>query len=230
VPTTKPDYPHRHLYSKHDHSDDYFLNSGEFIIPLAVEEPTDPAELAAFVPFVTVKAHAAVLHRTVEFDTTKDGAPPQIVSPESGGAFTLIGGTIRLMAPQINSNCLTKTWTVKGKYTYAVGGAVSLALETGLVMQSLPIPTETTLFLQQQYGGGQAPNDLVISEAGTDVRAAYTEAQQIGFQQDYYSYWADTLFPGQFFNQSLLVGDTIFGNGETLPSEPPEDFGVATGG
>lgn len=230
MPTTYPDYPHRHLYDRHDHADDYAIDSGEFIIPLAVAEPTNPAELATFVPFARVRAHAPIMHRWVEFDTRKSGAPPQIVSPESGGSFTFQGGSIRLMAPQMNTNGLTKTWHVKGRYVYAVGGAVSLALDTGLVMQSLPIPTETTLFLQQQFGGGQAPNDLVVSECGTDVRAAYAEAQQIGFQQSAYTYWADTLFPGQFFNQSLLVGDTIFGNGETLPSAPPAPSDFGSGG
>lgn len=210
MPTTYPDRPHRHLYKQHDHSDGYSFDSGQFILPLAQSEPTDPNELAAFVPFVTVRAHADIAYRTAEFETVKDGAPPQAIPPQSQGPFVFLEGEMTIMAPKLQTNGFNETWQVSGSHTYAVAGAASLVIQNGLVMQSMPIPTPKQKFLTQTYGGGQGPADLVISTSGADVKACYTEAQQVSFVGNAYTYWGTTLYPGNFFNESLLVGNTLF--------------------
>jgi hypothetical protein len=150
------------------------------------------------------------MYRTVEYDTTKDGAPPQIVKPADTGAFQFLGGNLFLHGPKINANGLTKTWEVEGSYTFAVAGLPSLALDTGLVMTSLPLPTTTQQYLTLTYGSGQQIPDNVLSQAGADVRACYAEAQGVSFVGPSYTYWGTTLFPGQFFNAQMLNGNTNF--------------------
>lgn len=212
MPTNYPDRPQAHLYTKHDHADGYTVDPGVFVIPLAVDEPTNAAELAEFVPFVTVQAYCPITYRTAGFESQKDGAPPQTIPPQDQGAFKFLGGTLNIPSPQKTINGMAHSWLVGGEYQYAVAGATSLIVQKGMAMQSNPLPTVTQYALSQQHGTSAQTNDLVLSQCGDDVKACYNEAQSVSFTGTSYTYYGTTLFPGQFFNTSLLIGNTLFTN------------------
>jgi hypothetical protein len=206
--TNIPDYPHRQLYKHYNVADGYNIDPGVMILPLAVDEPTDPVERAAFVPFEVVRAHAPIMYRTTPFDAVKDNAPPKVPQPADTGAFVFLSGDLLFQGGRLSTDGLNSTWEVGGEYAFAMAGSVSLALETGLVKQSRPIPTEVGKYLQSQYAGGQGPGDLVIANAGNDVKSGYVESLSVSFTGSSYTYWSTSFFPGKFFDSTMLNGQT----------------------
>lgn len=207
--TRYADYAQRHLYKRHSLGNGYTVDPGVFILPLAVAEPTTEEELKTFVPFVTVTAHAPILYRTTPFDTVKEGGPPKVPAPADTGTSVFVGGSVFIHGPQINSNCWTSTWEVEGEYAFAVAAPVSVELQNGLLLGSLPFPTITQQGLTQAFNQGATPSAGSLVTAGADAKACYSEAQSVNFGSDFYAVRGTTIFPGVFFDSSMLNGDTI---------------------
>ena len=225
--TPYSDYPQRHLYKNHAAGNGYGFDPGTFILPVACAEPTDPDQLKKFVPFVEVQAYCPMMTRTVPFDTVKDGGPPKVQKPDSTGAFRFMGGGLFVHSPRQNANGWTYIWEVEGEYTYAVAAPVSAELQNGLVLGSLPFPTFNQQALTQAYGQTQVPEVGSISQSGADVKAGYGEALTISFTADYYVYRSISLYPGQFFTDNLLNGDT---QSRDLPTGVPPPPIIFSGG
>lgn len=205
TPSQNTDSYKSEAYTKHALENQYTLQPGVFVLPVAEEPPTNPEELANWSPVVTVQAHAPYRVRNVQFATKKTGSPPVIPSPQNTGVFTFVGGTIAFPSPTITSDGMGFHWEVYGQYAF-VEDARS-APEDGFVLGSDPIPNGIYLQLRQLYQDGN-PQTGAAAEAGDEVRVAYAEAADCSLENPNYTYWSQSYFPGTFFNTGMLNGET----------------------
>lgn len=201
------DLPQRTQYQNHGSAESYSKISGVYPIPVAELEPTDEEELKTWLPFVPVQAHAPMLTRTVNFNTVKEGGPPQVGAMEDAGEHTFLGGTLVVQKPRLNLDMWSYTWEVDGEYTYLVAGPCSAELRNGLILSSPPNPSNAQIDLNNKLGSTTVPEVGSIRSAGIDVRSCYGEAVGVNFGASYFLR-GTSLFPGCFFNTSLLNGDT----------------------
>lgn len=176
-----------------------------FHLPIAVSE--DDLENGDS-PVVTVVAHAPHRIRRVVFCTKKAGGPPMVPSPESTGAFTFLGGALHFDYPGFDATGTAHTWQVRGEYAFVE--TVKHTDDGGYVLGSVVIPSAINFTLNQIYGGGQAPPEGAVQQAGPDVTMGYRESLGVDFTAATYSYHCPTFYPGRFLHNGMLNGDFTY--------------------
>jgi hypothetical protein len=180
---------------------DYQIMSGQFLIPLAEDAPTDPEELAEWTPFVMVQAHAAYRLRRFQYSVTKHRNPPILPKPADTGAYKFLTGTVQLPHPSVQSDG-SYTWTAATNYVFAEA-CVSNS-DTGFVIGSTldAFPNQIN---NQQY---QTTADAManVSESGTGPKSGYGLAKTLDTNSPHWSYGEPSYYPAELLSADLVIG------------------------
>lgn len=202
---------------------DYTLDPGVCVLPLAEDPPTSFEELKTWSPVVILRLHAPYRIRRLRHQSTKENGAPVMPSPVDSGAFKFVGGNV-VIATALNQTFHNFDFTVVSDYLF-VENCVSRP-QDGFILGSPPWPYDTGLRNARDFpptvGNPPVGSGLLgaIRFAGTDVRVGYTQAQEavqamtasvdpntgavitpVG-----YGYNTPSFFPGQFLNDQLVNG------------------------
>lgn len=202
MPSNSLDNTQSTLYTEHGLDNNYVLHSGKFSLPIAQLEPPGVSKTNPWSPVAVVQAHAPYRTRQVRFNTTKDGAPPVVPSPQDSGASVFLNGVIHFDYPKINATVQTYSWTVSGDYTFVEN--VRANANDGFILGDYPFFNVIT----SSQSGGSPPQNYTgaVSYASTDVFIGYNAGQQITSLNTYYAYSVPTYYPGIFLSSSMLIG------------------------
>lgn len=183
---------------------DYTLEPGVCVLPLAQDPPTAQAELANWSPVVVLRLHAPYRLRRVNYDTMKQKNPPVLPSPESTGAFVFVGGTL-IFNNALDNSLSNYDWRTQADYLY-VENCVSRT-QDGFVLGLPPYDTATMPRNYQTYPPN-SPGVGAIAEAGADARVGYTMGTTIGnyISSGAWGYNVCSFFPGNLFNDNIVNG------------------------
>jgi len=217
-------------YNNANLSNQYVVNSGTFVLPVAEEAPTDPTELANWKPLVVVKAHAPYRLRKVNYAAKKEVTPPILPAPEDSGAFVLLTGSVSLPHPKVRPGG-DFVWT--GATEYYMAEVAPVNSEAGMVLGGLfdafDLPTQAVTGAGVGIGLGVAGNSLPTSvrESGNGPKAGWVAAQSIDLNNPAWDYREPSYFPSQLFSSDLLCGINgyyfPFNGYPPPPPQPPED-------
>lgn len=166
------------LYTKGSlQTNDYKLQPGVCVLPIAEEPPTDLQALESWSPVVVLRLHAPYRLRKYRTQQIKNNNPPIVASPGDTGKFVFIGGDI-VFEPRMNITNRNFDWTVVTEYTY-VENCVSRN-QDGFVLGSSPWKWEASIENAQALGGiPPIPPIGAISEAGLEPIIGYYMAGSI---------------------------------------------------
>lgn len=211
-------------YTALNNSNDFELNEGVYVLPVAETAPTDNAELAAWSPVAIVRAHAPYRIRKVVYRYDKTGTPPVIPSPESQGAFTFLGGSVAFASPKPNLSFAAYDWTVGGIYSFVENCRSDP--DDGFVLGSFPFPMITDFNNTETYSPDMAGEFGAIAQAGDLAKRGVNQAFSIGLLNNWL-YNSTCYFPGDLLNNQMVNGVTEFPSG--TPSTSPIQQAVSAG-
>jgi hypothetical protein len=208
VPTATPtqylDKYHSERYKKNSVTNHYVIESGKFVLPVAIDE----ADLeAGESPVCIITAHAPFRHRTVSFDNEKNGGPPMIPSPEDAGAHVFLEGSILFHPPRMNATLDSFSWKVVGNYAFIEN--VKHDLDDGFVLGTQVVPSYAQEQLKTLYSGNLQGQTGAVASAGPDVTVGVAEAAQMDVTNSTYSYLSTGWFPPQMLNEAVLSGSAL---------------------
>lgn len=193
-------------------NNNYRLESGVMVLPVAEEPPTDVASLAAWSPVVTLQLHAPYRIRRVRYDTRKVQNPPIVPKPADAGAFVFLGGVVGI-SNSLNSTLGSFDWDVVTDYAF-VENCVSRP-QDGFVLGLPPWTWVTSQENSLMFGGalevgaaiGGAGVVGAIARAGPDAKVGYQMGKQAALyisKNEGWGYNTPSFFPGDFFNGNLV--------------------------
>lgn len=191
----------------------YTFVTGVCILPLAEDPPTDPTELAAYTPIVTLRLHAPYRVRNFTQMEDKTQNPPPIAAPGDTGKFVFVGGSVAI-STGLNTSGVNYDWAVGCSYTY-VENCVSRN-QDGLILGTMPVATLTD---KQNTSFGYAPPAIgALSDAGQSARVGYNMGALItvgsdGQLKSSWGYNQPSFYPGQLFYSDLANGGKPFSQG-----------------
>lgn len=185
------------LYRDADKQNDYWVEPGVCILPLAQLPPTNLTDLATWSPVVKLQLHAPYRIRRFRYSAIKDNNPPIVPSPQNTGDFIYCGGTISFKTV-LNSTECNFSWAVAADYYY-VEACISRP-QDGFVLGMCPWIYSMDVQNQEGYGSS-VPSLGAISDAGILAVIGYNMSQASNPQTGDYSssgwgYNSDTYFPG----------------------------------
>lgn len=215
--TRYTDTPHSYLYHEYACDNEYTVNPGTLVLPVAEDQPTATADLATWSPVVVIQAFAPSRHRTVRVAAQKDGAPPLLPAASTSGPFTFVGGAYYFHGPQINSGCSNHIWAARGELHFVENVA---GTDSGFVLgNSCPYATQIDVSLRNKFGVTDANATGAVAASGSDVKAGFTEARRnVDLSKSSYAYYNTTYYPSQFFNTGMVSGDVFIPNAPTSTS------------
>lgn len=196
---------------------EYRLEPGVCILPLAQEPPTNQSELADWSPVVELHLHAPYRVRRVRYISDKVNNPPVLPSPTSQGAFIFTGGTLSIVTA-LNTSLANFNWTVDADYEF-VENCVS-RIQDGFVLGSYQVPMamakenarDLGLNLFSPPGQSASTGGIgAVAQAGLDARTGYLMGEQINFYASW-GYNQDAFLPGTLFNDRIVNGDLSIQN------------------
>lgn len=176
----------------------YRIEPGICILPIAESPPEDPTELAAWSPVAVLRLHSPYRIRTAQTKTKKNNAPPVLAAPGDTGAFVFTGGNLEFT--NVLNGDQNYDWICGVEYTY-VENCVSRTVDgfvLGIPGFLYPTQTENALAIG---GSPSVPPFGAIAQAGQDPKIGYVQAQAGPNGYNTISY-----FPGLFFNDELMNG------------------------
>lgn len=178
---------------------------GVCVLPLAEDPPTDPVELAAYCPVVTLRLHAPYRTRKVVYRANKSSTPPVMPAPTDVGAFRFVGGNM-VVHNVLRQDQLGFDWQVGTVYEY-----VELAPpipSDGLVLGTIPWvwPAVADAVNSGQNNTPMQPMTGAAATAGTEVLLGKFVGDQIDPSSGAYTYQFPSFYPGTFFNYFLVNG------------------------
>lgn len=189
------------LYNSVAQKNDFTLVSGQFVLPVATNDPDEDA-------VVVVRAHKDYRLRTLSFSAEKENNPPVLPSPQNIGGFSFLGGTTSIPYPTLTPSAGFK-WSVATELTFVETGAIDLVSD-GYVLGSLPWVYAGQLDNQQYagYPSQSAPDS--IQEAGLGPKAGYVLAANLDPSLEGWSYAEPSFFPGTLQSSDLVNGPTLY--------------------
>jgi len=177
----------------------YRIEEGICILPVAEDPPDDPTELQDWSPVVVLRLHSPYRIRTARFSAKKNNVPPILPAPGDQGKFVFTGASMNF-TNVLNSDS-SYDWITTVAYTY-VENCISRTID-GFVLGQAAFNYDTQVQNASLVGGSPSvPPYGAISEAGLDPKIGYLQAQ---YGPDNYN--TISYFPGLFFNDGLFNGD-----------------------
>lgn len=185
---------------------DYAFVSGTHILPLAEDPPTDPAELAAWKPFVAVKTHADYRVRNFRYTAAKERTPPVMPAPADHGAYTFVGGSLSIPHPAVQSDGSVR-WTATANYLFVEGCASNTT--TGFVIgnsvDALPQQVENA-----GYAGNATDAPANIQQGGVGPKAGWVLGKLINLDYPAWDYREPSYFPAQLLSTEMICGPAYY--------------------
>jgi hypothetical protein len=199
-------------YKKFQQVTTYGYDPGVFVLPLASRTPKT----------ITVRAHAGVGTRTVEFDAVKNGSPPIIPSAADTDRDVLVQAGVSIPLPAPSGHDSGFDWVVKGVYVFVTKGVEDVLDEDGEVTGTKNGPRVPG---SDYLNAGQYPFTLAIQDAAGRALAPSGDIRGPGDElpaqiEDNSFLWPYTVFPPAFFNGDLLRDDHN-GLADPLDEETP---------
>lgn len=203
--------------------DQFEIESGQFVIPLAEDPPTSEEALKTWSPVAVVKVHAEYRRKVVNFKLQKNGTPPKAPSPKNTGAMVFIGGTLAFPTPQLDSTLSNFNWRTLGQYEFIENCRSSV--DDGFLLTGRPFTLQTQADFRQFLGDTSQIKYGAIAQAGDDAQTGYLIGQ-IATQQGSltlpdFSYTIPTFVPALFFSSDVLNGHAPIPYTTELVSGPP---------
>lgn len=217
--TSGPQYPSQYPndvvqlanYNQYGSNNDYMIQPGVCILPLAEDAPTDTDELRLWSPVVIARLHAPYRIRKFSYGVSKNNTPAPIPMFGDTGAFIFIGGSIAVNNV-LNTTYANFDWTTAAEYVY-VENCV-MRPQDGLVLGSPPFSQQTSEINADNYSN-QRPTIGAVSQAGSDVVTGYWQGQaivngqsSIGSLNTTWGYNTNSFYPGNLFYSDLANGGT----------------------
>lgn len=193
------------LYQNALQTNDYTLDPGVCVLPVAQEPPSDEGTLRTWSPVVILRLHAPYRIRKLRTGTKKQNSPPIIPSPADVGKFVFVGGGITF-ANAMNSTNSNFDWAVETEYVY-VEDCVSRN-QDGFVLSSTPWVWECTEENSRRIGGTPpVPAVGAISEAGLEpLIGSFMSSDIRPNSSTGWAYNVPSFFPGLLLNDNLANG------------------------
>jgi hypothetical protein len=183
--------------------DEYEIDPGVCVLPVAGPEPEDPVERADWSPVVFLRLHAPYRVRKSVARAVKTSNPPVVPAPADAGAFVFVGGHVQI-ANAMNTSLAAFDWTVTTEFVFVED--CPHALSDGFVLTAAPFTYQTQA--ENALGGSRTVTSLgAVSLAGADARVGYYQGAVI--PRDPFGAWrynTPTYYPGHLFNEDLVNG------------------------
>lgn len=181
---------------------DYVLDPGVCVLPLAEDPPTSDGELATYSPVVILRLHAPYRIRRMSYAARKQNNPPVVPTPDDTGKFIFLAGSITF-TNGLNAGYANYDWQVNAEYVF-VENCVSRT-EDGFVLGSPPYNTNVEGQNANDYPSGK-PTIGAISEAGMDALVGWRMMDTISpeLNQGLYAYNNRSYFPKSFFSDDMV--------------------------
>lgn len=188
-----------------DVKNEYEMDPGVCVLPIAQDPPTSAGELSTWSPVVVLRLHAPYRIRKVRYDITKTNNPPILPSPQDAGKFVFVGGSIEF-STAANGTLVNYDWSTVAQYTY-IEDCVS-RVQDGFVLGRVPWNDPTAGTNAIYYGQGPNPQIGAVSQAGVDALAGYNMGISLltGISSGAWGYNQDSFFPGTLFNDQFVNG------------------------
>lgn len=191
------------LYKDYNVVNEYHIEPGVFVLPVAEAEPADPVELANWSPVVVVQAFAPARYRKAVFAVEKSRRPPVLPAPDDTGSSVFVGGDLTFGSPRFNLTSQDWDWSAAGEYNFVE--SARHAYTDGFVIGGLPLPLQTQVDAASAYPAAQLYVGAVAA-AGRDARIGVTQGNDINLNDPAWNYTCCSLFPGQLFSTDVLNG------------------------
>lgn len=191
-----------------DIQNDYHLEPGVCVLPLAEEPPTDTEALKTWSPVVVLRLHAPYRVRRQNTRTLKQNNPPVVPAPADKGKFVFTGGDISVING-LNVTNANFDWIVSTDYVF-VENCVSRN-QDGFVLGSPPYETVMDKKNAAEFGGLQSnlPTEMgpqvgAVASAETPAKVGWMMGQNV-FASEFvpYGYNCPSFFPGTFLDDTL---------------------------
>lgn len=194
-------------YPATGNANNYRFFPGVCVLPVAEDAPTDPTELAAWSPVVTLRLHAPFRTREFTQVATKQQNPAPVAAPGDTGLFVFVGGNVTVTT-NLNTTGVNFDWTIAASYTY-VEDCVSRN-QDGLVLGSGPYKTVTDRLNATEYGFAQ-PAIGAVAAAGPAATTGYRMGATLvtgssGVLKTTWGYNQPSFYPGELFYSDLANG------------------------
>lgn len=191
---------------------EYRIDPGVCVLPIAQEPPTSPSELQSWSPVVVLRLHAPYRLRRVRYTSKKQQNPPIIPKPADVGAFVFVGGSLGFQT-SLNLSLSSYDWLAVTDYTF-VEDCVSRN-QDGFVLGVGPWTTFTTVENSRFFGGALEVGNAIsgngslgaIGQAGPDAQIGYRMGKQAALfiaRNEGWGYNTPSFFPGDFLNGAMV--------------------------
>ena len=188
-------------------TNEYTLDPGVCILPIAEEPPTDLTELAEWSPVVVLRLHAPYRIRRQRMHAEKQNNPPVIPTPADTGKFIFTSGSI-VFANTLNNSGQNFDWLVETEYMY-VEDCVSRN-EDGFVLGACPFVFEPSQNNLINMGGLPTPPTIgAISQAGAEPLLGWGMSRTLATVTNSafgWGYNVPSYYPGTLLNENLANG------------------------
>lgn len=214
-------------YRKLGLTNDYSVYSGKYVLPVAEEAPTDPAELASWVPFDVVAVHAPYRLRVFAYNVDKEQNPPVLPAPEDSGAYKFLAGVYTLPHPSVQTDNSFR-WSANVLLTFAEQCASNS--DTGFVLGNTVDATQSQ-YNTAGLGGGVSQNSDApanVRLGGVGPKVGWVLGNQINLLTASWQYNEPSYFPANLLSSELVAGPTAY-NDIPLPGLEGAVQGVVAG-
>lgn len=203
-------------YQHYGSQNDFIIEPGVCILPLAEDPPTSPDELVGWSPVVIAQLHAPYRIRKYTSNCDKSNNPPPTPNFGDSGKFIFLGGTISI-GNTLNATYSNFDWETGVEYTYIENCAIRS--QDGLVLGTPPFSQLTSQINAQNYPNvAPLPAVGAISYAGLDSLLGYWQGVAIanpspgagGALNPIWGYNVSSFYPGQLFYSDIInSGPTV---------------------
>ncbi len=163
------------LYDAEGGINEYSVDTGVCVLPLAEDPPTTQSELVDYSPVVVLRLHAAYRIRKYQHVAQKKNNPPPTPSYADVGAFVFLGGAVRI-TNSLNPTFRNYDWNIVCEYNYVED---CVCREQDGYMLGNPVWDWYTDAANQVQYGVSTPAVGAIAQGGITSLVGYRQGQQI---------------------------------------------------